>query len=475
MMLRYVAVAALTIFSCVGASAGALPVQSIACSGTFVYTGNIPPFNFYPCDAVYDGITDDSLREPSGQASYWLGRNLTSDETFTLNLGAPAVITGFDIFNTHNGVNPYGNDRGTVTFTIWTSLTQPIAPDNNPSSAFGTNVVDGTLSFLPYYDPAPGTSPNPDDYFAIAPTLTQYVTFRATSYVGSGAGLSEIRVDGASEVPEPAPLALVAAALTAGLWLRGRRRLKTGRGVCTMVSAAPKPKTFLLLPVLAIWLASSASAGTFTDGFEGASFNPFWTASGPGTAILTNSVVYDGSQSALLSVSSSYPWYSWLSHDFGTQEFGSVSVWVDTGVNCCGSAAALALSSTDDPSNNFAAFQRSADGFHVRFGFGPGYVDDLLPSTTAGWHEFEIDTNASGITFKLDGSIVYTNPQVYALQTATLTVFGGPAGSEFFDDFSTTYNPAAATLEPGTLMLLGTALVAGITVKRKLPKPMAER
>lgn len=206
----------LVLMWCVCACAGTLTATSVTCTGE--YNGG----SYYGCGGLIDGVTDDTVLGPTGNASYWLGREYPYaapylNETFTVDLGTEALITGFDIFNTHNGQNPTANDRGTLGFTIWVSQ-DPVTPDTT-SPSFGTDVLDNTP--LTFY---PGVNPNPDQFFAITPTAGEYVTFRATN-VGdlASAGLSELEVDGS--LPEPATFVLAGIALVGMAAIRRRRQV----------------------------------------------------------------------------------------------------------------------------------------------------------------------------------------------------------------------------------------------------------
>ena len=206
---------ALILTVCAYAAADTLAPASVTCTGEFN--------SDYPCSALIDGITNDATPGPGGVYSYWLGRETGAppadpawssflNETFTVDLGYVDLVTGFDIFNTHNGIH---EDRGTLAFTIWLSAT-PVTPDTT-SSSFGTDVLDSSLCWSSCF-----VDPNPDQSFTLTtPTYAQYVTFRATSVNDTGsAGLSEIQVDGST--PEPATFLLAGIALVALSAIRRR-------------------------------------------------------------------------------------------------------------------------------------------------------------------------------------------------------------------------------------------------------------
>jgi hypothetical protein len=200
-------------------------------------------------------------------------------------------------------------------------------------------------------------------------------------------------------------------------------------------------KRILPLLGLTLYLAPVAMSTTFTDGFEGSFLNPFWTVEpGPGTATLTNSAAYAGSQSLKLEVSPTFPWTTGVIHDFSSEQYGSVSVSAMSGPLCNCSAAALSI--YDGTGQWIAVFQRTGDGsFALRF-WPPGSPGEIpaTPVSTplAGWHQLEINSTAGGITAKFDGAVVFTNSAVAKFRYVDLQVWGGPAGSEYFDNFSVT-------------------------------------
>ena len=206
------AVVFLLFCACGACAAGTIltPV-SVTCTGEYNTS--------YPCIALIDGITNDRTYEPSGNASYWLGREDPNsyqpylNETFTVDIGYVDLISGFHIYNTHNGLNETSNDRGTLNFTVWVS-SELVSPDTY-SSSFGTEVLTDTpLVFTAFLNP------NAEQVFSIAPTSGRYVTFRATNVSGFGsAGLSEFQLDG---TPEPATFLLAGVALLALASLRRR-------------------------------------------------------------------------------------------------------------------------------------------------------------------------------------------------------------------------------------------------------------
>ena len=234
----------------------------------------------------------------------------------------------------------------------------------------------------------------------------------------------------------------------------------------------------LLGSLVALWLAPWAMADpiTYTDGFEGASLSSFWTPLGPGSATLTTAAAHSGSQSLYIATSSTYPWYLDLFHDFGSEQTGSVSVYVKSGLLCCGSAADLEADETGLYSGAFASIQRTTDIGFVGRPAPPGSPEipgivPGIPLSATGWDHLELDINASGTTMMINGVVFYTNPLVTEFQYVSLDVWGSPGDSEYYDDFSaTTQDGESSVPEPQTLSLVGSILLGFSTMRRMATK-----
>ncbi len=123
------------------------------------------------------------------RSSYWLGREQTDEEYFTLDLGDVYTIDEIDLRNTHN--QGY-NDRGTDEFYILGAL--EVDGNNQLVSPFA--ILSGNLS------DASGMIPIPADVFTSDNGLTvadaRYLQFIAVSYLEGkvSSGLNEIEVYG---------------------------------------------------------------------------------------------------------------------------------------------------------------------------------------------------------------------------------------------------------------------------------------
>src|SRR3954451_12349828 len=94
---------------------------------------------------------------------------------------------------------------------------------------------------------------------------------------------------------------------------------------------------FVFIMALVLWGGStfimSGQTISYSDGFEGASLNPFWTASTTYGAIITvpsTEQAHSGSQSVQFNSPRTEPGdgYATLTHTFATPVYGQMSVWL---------------------------------------------------------------------------------------------------------------------------------------------------
>jgi hypothetical protein len=157
---------------------------------------------------VTDGSTTDEF-----QYSYWLGREGTTNESFTVDLGALYNLDEIHLRNTHNEVH---NDRGTDEFVV-----------------YGATAVDGNNDLVDPFVLATGNLTNVNgqtnlttDVFGVtgAARYVQFVALTANNLAGN-VGLNEIEVYG-SPVPEPSTFALAGMAGIAVLWRLRRKSVR---------------------------------------------------------------------------------------------------------------------------------------------------------------------------------------------------------------------------------------------------------
>jgi hypothetical protein len=222
----------------------------------------------------------------------------------------------------------------------------------------------------------------------------------------------------------------------------------TGRGVAVERELKMKLKTtHHLLLAITFSLAPLSAAVPFTDGFETGALNPFWTIEpGPGFVSMTTQAAHSGAQSLKLEASTVYPWVAGVLHDYGSDVFGSISVWAQTGV-CCASGTGVSINSS---SRWIAVLGRTSDGQLLARYLPPDgspEIDTPLGPAGSGWRQFRIDATATGVTMMLDGVVVYSNPTVVKFRLIAMESWGAPGGSEYYDDFSATVDQPSTTCD----------------------------
>jgi len=196
-----------------------------------------------------------------------------------------------------------------------------------------------------------------------------------------------------------------------------------------------------------LWSMSGiAMAQSFSDGFEGPQISSFWTASGPGTAGVTNVVSHTGSQSLQLTSVAAFPWHSSLIHDFGSDQTGSVSVYFHLDVPPGGPSATLGIGTSNGGRANV---QQLATGmFQSRICSSAASTEPLCTNgvfvngANVYWHFFEIVAGPAGLAVKLDGVTISADPSVTNFRTVVLEIWGAPTGgTAYYDDFNATLTP----------------------------------
>jgi hypothetical protein len=143
----------------------------------------------FPANRVTDGSLADEHVDNGSRTSYWLGREQTQEEYFTLDLGDVYTIEEIDLRNTHND---QFNDRGTDEFAIVGAL--EVDGQNRLVAPF--TILSGNLSDVS------GQTPIDADVFTADNGLlvsdARYIQFLAISYLDGkvSSGLNEIEIYG---------------------------------------------------------------------------------------------------------------------------------------------------------------------------------------------------------------------------------------------------------------------------------------
>jgi hypothetical protein len=300
----------------------------------------------------------------------------------------------------------------------------------------GFTVLPGTPT-LTNVNPNAGQPGQQNLSVSLTGQFTHWVQGTSTASFGAGITVASLTVNSATTAT--AVLNIDAAAAT------GVRTVTvtTGSEVVTLANSFAVAASTNQPPGV-----SAGASQTITlpfDGFEGASIDPFWTVTGPGSTSVSNAVAHSGSQSLKLTASPTFSYAAQAWHDFGLQVSGSVSVWIQGQQLCCGSAMGLQIQ--NDLTSWLAVLQQSGNNncnscFVARVNGSPE-VDYTFTASPSDWHLFEISTSPSGITFKFDGATIFTHPSVTSFRIVNMAVWAGPGGTAFADDFSTSIGVAS--------------------------------
>jgi hypothetical protein len=170
-----------------------------------------------------------------------------------------------------------------------------------------------------------------------------------------------------------------------------------------------------------------------SDGYEAPTISSFWRQTGPGRVAISSAAAHSGFTSVQLTTSSTYPWNASLEHNFGVDQAGYVGIWVHSGL-CCGASADLSITKANGDWANIQ--QLDTGGFQTRVSVNGVQTGKFVSGSSAAWHLFEIQTGPSGVTVKLDGTAVLTDPSITSLQFVSINVWGSPSGATaYYDDF----------------------------------------
>jgi len=203
----------------------------------------------------------------------------------------------------------------------------------------------------------------------------------------------------------------------------------------------------LAVAALAILSGGLVTAGiSFTDGFEGATLDPFWsTRQDSGSVSLSNTQVHTGAQALQLSsTSGTGEKYIWVFHTFDQPVFGDVSVWMyDTGANEA-SSNYLGLELWNSVLDQGAAlytrdydlgYPEGGGDYRWNCSGASGYSVDR----TKEWHHFTVSFTPQQIVLAIDGQVVHSAAGGTPFDRVQLRMEGPtwrPAWVCYYDDFS---------------------------------------
>ncbi len=223
----------------------------------------------------------------------------------------------------------------------------------------------------------------------------------------------------------------------------------------------------LLVAFAATIAAGPATADiSFTDGFEGSTLDPFWTAKQQAGSIALSSTgqVHSGNQAAqFTSVYNAGQKEISLSHDFGQLMYGRVSVWVyDTSAGGEGNYFYAVLDGLDD-GGGYATIG-APDYFQATYNATLNTGGPSSVQRTQAWHQFEFEFLPDSATLSIDGTVVRSLSTGESFRYVHLKMYGPdwrPGMSMYWDDFEV---EAYAVPAPGAALLgmIGLGLVGGV-------------
>lgn len=201
----------------------------------------------------------------------------------------------------------------------------------------------------------------------------------------------------------------------------------------------------ILLALSLLGFANGSFAqNNFTDGFEGASLDPFWTTTTVmGTVTMpSTAVVHSGLQSLQLDTGpynpSSAGKYAICSHSFAAPQYGTVSVWMYDPIATAASSNYIALSAGPIWVGTFDYNLTPTNGGSYVYSTGASSIHTTVPKSP-GWHQFTISSTRSSATITIDGTVVYSgsvNLPISEIQLRMSAPQWRPSWTCYFDDFT---------------------------------------
>jgi len=218
------------------------------------------------------------------------------------------------------------------------------------------------------------------------------------------------------------------------------------------VKAGDKQKKMYRITAAVLFVCSSAIGATinFTDGFEGATVNPFWNDVQGAT--LTNARAHTGLQSILVGGSLTSGGSS-LIHRVNENGFGQVGVYIYDDLTLDGPGFSEGLLA-----GNLQVYAAERLPNYLAAGAESNVVTNV--ARTLGWHQFLIMAGPSGGNIQIDGTVVSSWTTATPFNSVYLFQ-QNPLSATYFDDFAMTETP-----EPGTIALTMAGLCGAILIRR---------
>ena len=185
--------------------------------------------------------------------------------------------------------------------------------------------------------------------------------------------------------------------------------------------------------------AASLAQGSFSDNFEGATFDPYWTLSQQGGTIsLSTAQAHSGMHSALFNSPSGVNRQVWLQHTYPDASKGIITTWLyDTTPGTNNIYALLDIQNTQLGQDiGVGIMDSNPSSYHV---YASGIENVPVYQRSLGWHELKIAFNTNDVQIFIDSTLVKTYAGDYSFDSVRIGVQApsyNPNGAFYFDDFS---------------------------------------